>query len=60
MNAGVDPRMATHLVFAISASLHLVDLLILGANVAEDLQFRGSRGGQASDWPRWSPCFAVI
>jgi hypothetical protein len=48
------------LVLAISASLHLVDLLVLGVDVAEDLQFRGSRGGQASDWPRCAPCFAVI
>ena len=44
---------------AISASLHLVDLLVLGGDVAEDLQFRGSRSGQASDWPRCAPCFAV-
>ena len=48
------------LLLAISASLHLFDLLVLGADVAEDLQFRGSRGGQASDWPRFAPCFAVI
>ena len=42
------------------ASLHLVDLLVLGADVAEVLQFRWSRGGQASDWPRRAPCFALI
>ena len=45
--AGVSVPLATALLVATSASLHLVDLLILGANVAEDLQFRGSRGGQA-------------
>ena len=51
---------ATNSLFATSASLHLVDLLVFGADVAEDLQFRGSRGGQASDWPGCAPCLAVI
>ena len=54
------PRSPPDLLVAISASLHLVHLLVLGADVAEDLQFRGSRGGQASDWPLCAPCFAVI
>ena len=38
--------------FAISAPIHLVDLLILGANVAEDPQFRESRAASVSDWPQ--------
>ena len=32
----------------------------IAADDAEDLQFRGSRGGSASDSPRCAPCFAVI
>ena len=59
MKAGPGPSVPRHLLVAICASLHLVDLLVLGADVAEDLRFRGSRGGQASDWPRCAPCFAV-
>ena len=45
---------------AISASRHMVDLLVLAADDAEDLQFRGSRGGSVSDWPRCAPCLALI
>jgi hypothetical protein len=33
------------LLFATSASGHVVDRLVLAADVAEALQFRGSRGG---------------
>jgi hypothetical protein len=45
MKARPSPRGAAHLPFATSASRHVVDLLVLAANVAEALQFRGSRGG---------------
>lgn len=53
------PRIATHLVFAISASRHMVDLLVLAADDDEDLQSRRSKGRSASDWPRYAPCFAL-
>ncbi len=44
---GLAAAIGGGLLFAISASLHLLDLLVLGADVAEDLQFgmRGSRIG---------------
>jgi hypothetical protein len=42
------------------ASRHVVDLFVRAADVAEALQFRGSRGWYASDWPRCAPCFALI
>jgi hypothetical protein len=41
--AGLSAGIARDLLLAISASLHLVDLLVLGADVVEDLQFHGSR-----------------
>ena len=47
-------------VVATSASRQVVDLLVLAADDAEDLQIRRSRGGSASDWPRCAPCFALI
>ena len=38
-------NLVAHLVFASSASRNVVDLLVLAADIAEALRFRGSRGG---------------
>jgi len=48
------------LVLAISASLHLVDPLVLATEDAKDLQVHESRDGSASDCRRCALCFAII
>jgi hypothetical protein len=45
VKARLDPHVAADLPFATSASRHVVDLLVLAADDAEDLQIRRSRGG---------------
>jgi hypothetical protein len=42
---GLMAKSGRALLVATSASRHVVDLLVLAADVAEALQFRGSRGG---------------
>ena len=57
---GSPPGSASALSFAISASLHLVDPLVLATEDAKDLQVHESRDGSASDCRRCALCFAII